>query len=217
MKPTIHLDDNEIPVNKIICVGQNYQKHIEEMRSQPAKDPVIFLKPSTSLTTEKIVILPSDCGSIHYEVELVALIAHKGKNLSLEDTMGYIAGYAVGLDLTLRDIQTTAKKAGLPWALAKGFDNSAPVGSFTSASQIKDIYNLNIKLHQNGILRQNSNTSRMIYKLDYLLSYTSRFITLEPGDLFFTGTPEGVGPVHNNDSLIGDIDHLATLEIQIKK
>lgn len=204
-------------MSKIICLGRNYQKHIEEMHSQPNKDPVIFLKPAIALTTKKIVELPSDVGSIHYEVELVALIGREGRNIPQEKAIEYIQGYAVGLDLTLRDVQRVAKQKGLPWTLAKGFDDSAPVGSFISASEVPNVYDLNITLYQNGVLRQNSNTSHMIYKLDFLLSYISRFMTLEVGDLFFTGTPEGVGPINPGDVLKGHIDLLPPLEIKIKE
>lgn len=210
-------NNKDISVNKIICLGRNYQKHIEEMHSRPTKDPVIFLKPVTALTTKRAVEIPSDVGSIHYEVELVVLIGRDGKNIPKEKAMDYIQGYGVGLDLTLRDIQKVAKQKGLPWALAKGFDNSAPVGSFISASEVPNVYNLSITLFQNGVLRQNSNTSQMIYKLDFLLSYISRFITLEVGDLFFTGTPEGVGSINPGDVLKGNIDHLPPLEIKIKE
>lgn len=217
MRHTVSFNNEDISVSKIICLGRNYQKHIEEMHSRPIKDPVIFLKPATALITEKAVEIPTSVGSIHYEVELVALIGRDGKNVPKEKAMDYIQGYGVGLDLTLRDVQSVAKQNGLPWAIAKGFDNSAPVGPFISALEVPNVYDLNIALYQNGVLRQNSNTSYMIYKLDFLLSYISRFITLEAGDLFFTGTPEGVGPINPGDVLKGNIDHLLPLEIKIKE
>lgn len=203
---------------KIVCIGKNYAKHAAEMDSDVPEEPMIFLKPSSSLVDEKGSIeIPAMSADVHHEVELVVLVGKKGRHIPEQEAMSYIAGYAVGLDMTARDLQAKAKKAGAPWSVAKGFDTFAAVGSFAGVDAVEDVHNVDIRLTINGTTRQDGNTRDMVFKLPTLIAYASRIFTLEPGDLLFTGTPEGVGPVLEGDTLTASIAGLPTLTIGVKK
>lgn len=203
---------------KIVCIGKNYAKHAAEMDSDVPEEPMIFLKPSSSLVDEKGSIeIPAMSADVHHEVELVVLVGKKGRHIPEQEAMSYIAGYAVGLDMTARDLQAKAKKAGAPWSVAKGFDTFAAVGSFVGVDAVEDVHNVDIRLTINGTTRQDGNTRDMVFKLPTLIAYASRIFTLEPGDLLFTGTPEGVGPVLEGDTLTASIAGLPTLTIGVKK
>ena len=172
------------------------------MRSDIPATPIFFLKPSTALLPDGGSIrVPSISNECHHEVELTVLIGNEGKNIPERDALRYVAGYGVGLDMTLRDLQAEAKKQGLPWAAAKGFDTSAPVSAFVPASRIDDPHRLSVELRINGTLRQRGNTADLIFSIPKLIASLSQLMTLEPGDLLFTGTPEGVGPVAAGDLL----------------
>ncbi|MER3525346.1 MAG: hypothetical protein C4326_15210, partial [Ignavibacteria bacterium] len=159
-------------VGKIFCVGRNYAAHAKEMHAETPEAPVIFLKPPTAiLHNGGEVVLPPISKELHYEVEMVVLLGREGKNISLHEALAYVGGYAVGLDMTLRDVQAEAKKKGLPWTVAKGFDTSAPVSSFVEAECIRDPHHLALALKVNGILRQQSNTRRMIFSIEELIAY----------------------------------------------
>lgn len=193
----------EMPVSKVVCVGSNYAKHIQEMGSATPTEPVLFIKPETALCDlHQPLALPQGLGSVHHEVELAVLIGATLRQASEEHVTQAIAGYGVALDLTLRDIQGQMKKAGQPWEKAKGFDNSCPISGFIPAAEFQgDPQNTPLCLKVNGEVRQQGTTADMIHKIVPLIAYMSRFFTLRTGDVILTGTPEGVGPLHSGDAL----------------
>ena len=199
-------------VGKILCLGQNYANHAKEMGSAAPASPIIFLKPSTAIIENgEPIVIPQLSQEVHHEVELTVLIGRKGKNISRSGAYDYVEGYGVGLDMTMRDRQKEAKAAGNPWAIAKGFDTSAPLSPFVPKSQVADPHHLDITLHVNGTLRQHSNTSQMIFKIDEIISFLSAIFTLEAGDVIYTGTPEGVGKVSAGDFIEAGIDGVGKL------
>ncbi len=201
-----------LQAGKIICLGRNYLEHAKEMKAEIPKEPVLFLKPSTAIIPSGgTIIIPPFSRELHHEVELVALITKAGRKIPRAAAMTYVGGYAVGLDMTLRDVQTEAKKKGLPWTVAKGFDTSAPLSPFVPAAEIPDPHALDISLRINGALRQQSNTRHMIFRLDEIVAYVSSIFTLEPGDVIFTGTPEGVGPAVPGDTIVAEIPGVGRL------
>jgi len=206
-------DGREFTPSKIICVGRNYAKHIEEMKSETTIDPVLFLKPNSSLhsLTEPVPV-PKTVGEVHHEIELAVCISKPCSSVSPEKAAGSIAGYAVALDLTLRDIQSAAKKAGLPWAVAKGFDAACPISTFVDASEIADVNNLGLLLKINDEIRQQGSTSHMLFKIPDLISYASKFFRFEEGDLLLTGTPAGVGPLKQGDRIEAQINDIGTFK-----
>lgn len=193
----------DFPVNKVICVGSNYAKHIQEMGSQTPPEPVLFLKPETALCDiRQPLVIPEGFGEVHHEVELAVLIGTTLKQASEEQVQSAIAGYGIALDLTLRTLQASFKKAGQPWEKAKAFDNSAPVSGFIATKAFAhDPQNITLGLNINGEVRQLGSTAEMLHKIVPLITYMSRFFTLRPGDIILTGTPEGVGPLAHNDQL----------------
>ena len=202
------------PVGKILCLGQNYADHAREMGSSAPSSPIIFLKPSTAIIENgQPIILPEMSQDVHHEVELTVLLGKTGKNIPRSNAFNFVDGYGVGLDMTMRDRQKEAKTAGNPWSIAKGFDTSAPLSPFVPKSVVADPHNLEITLYVNGKLRQNSNTSLMIFKIDYIISFLSTIFTLEAGDVIYTGTPEGVGKVSSGDRIeariagVGELRH----------
>ncbi len=198
--------------SKIICIGRNYLEHIEEMKSQRAAQPIIFLKPNSALCEiTKPIPLLQGYGSVHHEIELAVCLGKEGRQISESAAMEYVAGYGLALDLTLRDVQADAKKNGTPWSIAKGFDCSCPISQFVPASTIPDVNNLNLELKVNGETRHNGNTNQMLFKISEIIAFVSRFFTLLPGDLILTGTPSGVGALHSNDVLNARIEHVAEL------
>ena len=203
----------------VYCIGRNYAKHIEEMKSEPTADPVVFLKPRSSLLFDKgPVIIPPATNDVHHEVELVLLIGKTTKNIEPKQALTSLKAVAVGIDITARDIQSKAKKAGLPWTLAKGFNTFAPIGNFTDYSSDLDLENMDIELRVNNSLRQSGNTSSMLFNVNQLISYLSSQFTLHPGDLIFTGTPEGVGPIYPGDKLSATLNRdLSFLQVDVKK
>jgi 2-keto-4-pentenoate hydratase/2-oxohepta-3-ene-1,7-dioic acid hydratase in catechol pathway len=202
---------------KILCIGRNYAAHAAEMQSEVPEEPMVFLKPSTALVGEEGAIeLPSQSTDVHHEVELVALIGKSGKNIPVGQALGHVAGYAVGLDMTARDIQSVAKKKGHPWSVAKGFDTFAPLGRFVSAAEVADPQALDISLEINGEIRQHGSTADMMFSVADLVAYCSTIFTLEEGDLIYTGTPEGVGQVHAGDALVARVRGLPELRITVR-
>jgi acylpyruvate hydrolase len=201
---------------KILGVGRNYVDHIKELNNEIPSEPLIFMKPDTTITKMRDFYIPDYTQNVHYEVELVIKIKAIGKNVPVQFAHKYYDEIAVGIDFTARDLQDKAKEKGLPWTLAKGFDNSAPLSVFLPKSKFPDLNNINFGLKVNDELRQSGNSSLMINNFDYLIHYISRFITLKIGDLIFTGTPAGVGPVITGDNLKAFIEDEVLLEINIK-
>lgn len=191
-----------LAVSKIICIGRNYADHAKEMNAVLPEVPVFFLKPTTALLGDGgSILIPSISKVVHHEVEMTVLLGKGGKNVPREKALQHVAGFGIGLDMTLRDVQSEAKKNGLPWTLAKGFDTSAPVSSFVPSGAVKNPNDLGVLLNVNGVTRQQSRTRHLIFPIETLISYLSQFMTLEKGDIIFTGTPEGVAQVHPGDTL----------------
>ncbi len=211
MKHIVFTNGLELIPSKIICVGRNYAKHIEEMNSTPTKEPVLFLKPNSALHPfSEPLRVPDSFGSVHHEIELAVCISKTCASVSPEEAAAAIAGYAVALDLTLRDMQSDAKKAGLPWAVAKGFDNACPISPFVGTDIVNDVTDLELLLKVNGIIRQQGSTRQMLFKIPQLIAYASKFFTFERGDLFLTGTPAGVGPLRAGDEIEASIKSIGT-------
>ena len=188
---------------KIICIGLNYRNHAREMGKPFPLEPVVFMKPDSSLIkNNKPFFLPDFSDMIHYEVEIVVKISKLGKSISVKHAHRYYDELTLGIDITARDIQNRNAAAGFPWELAKGFDGSAPIGKFVPVSSLKDMKDIDFRLEINDKLVQEGNTSDMIFSVDEIISYVSRFFTLKTGDLIFTGTPSGVGALHKNDNLV---------------
>ena len=201
---------------KIICIGRNYAKHIEELANERPKDPVVFLKPDSAILPKKMpFFIPPFSNEIHYEVEILVKINKVGKYIDKNFANKYYDEVGLGIDFTARDIQDQCKEKGLPWEKAKAFDGSAVVGKFYDKEQF-DLENLNFQLIKNDIIVQDGNTNAMLWKIDELVAYISQFFTLKKGDLIYTGTPAGVGKVNENDVLIGKIESKEALRIKIK-
>jgi 2-keto-4-pentenoate hydratase/2-oxohepta-3-ene-1,7-dioic acid hydratase in catechol pathway len=200
----------------VICAGKNFAGHTKEMGDKtPPKEPVIFLKPNSSvLQSPSVVHVPEKLGLLHHEVELCLLISKDLKEIDEDDVAEHIAGFCVGLDLTLRGKQNTLKDKSHPWELSKAFDNSCILGAFL---QLKEISSLNISLKVNEYLRQNSNTKLMIFSPERLISFASQFFTLKKGDIVMCGTPEGVGPLSDGDLVEAYIENLPPLTLKISR
>ncbi len=203
-------------VGKIVCLARNYSEHARELGNEVPESPVLFIKPATSIIGNgESVVIPSYSNECHHEVELAVLIGKWGKNIAPQDAMNHVAGYGVGIDLTLRDVQGELKKKGLPWEVAKGFDTSCPLSDFVPASRIADPHNLGIRLKVNGEMRQDSTTAKMMRGVPEMIAYISAIFTLEEGDIILTGTPEGVGPVRSGDRMEAQIDGVGRLEVAV--
>jgi 2-keto-4-pentenoate hydratase/2-oxohepta-3-ene-1,7-dioic acid hydratase in catechol pathway len=203
---------------RIFAVGRNYVEHIEELNNQRPDEPVIFTKPDTALLKNNASFYyPDFSKDIHHEVELVLRISKEGKNIDAKFAHKYYDAIGVGIDFTARDIQAKIKEKALPWDIAKGFDGSAPISSrFIPVADFKDVRNINFSLTVDGVLKQNGNTSLMLFPFDVIISYLSKFFTLRTGDLIFTGTPKGVGPVTIGNKLTAFIENEKLLEFEVK-
>ena len=201
---------------KIICIGRNYTKHIEELSNERPKDPVVFLKPDSAILPKKMpFFIPPFSNEIHYEVEVLVKINKVGKYIDAKFAKNYYDEIGLGIDFTARDVQTQCKEKGLPWEKAKAFDGSAVVGNFYPKEQF-DLKNLPFQLIRNEVIVQDGNTNAMLWKIDELIAYVSQFFTLKKGDLLFTGTPAGVGKVQGNDILVGMLGGNRAFDIKIK-
>jgi fumarylpyruvate hydrolase len=209
--------DGRFPVHRIYCVGRNYAKHAREMGMDPEREPPFFFaKPADALVANGTPVpYPSRTSNLHHEIELVVAIGTGGRDVPLERALAHVYGYAVGLDLTRRDLQFAAREQGRPWDVAKGFDHSAPMSAIRPAADMGHPGQGAIWLEVNGETRQRANLSEMIWSVPEIVAELSTYFELRPGDLIFTGTPEGVGPVQRGDSLVGGIDGLETLRITI--
>ena len=203
---------------KIICIGRNYVKHIEELKNERATDPVIFLKPDTAVLLKKQpFFIPDFSDDVHYEVELLAKINKVGKYIQSKFAHKYYDEIGLGIDFTARDLQSQLKEKGLPWEKSKAFDGSAVVGEkWFSKEKFENLQNINFSLQKNGEDVQKGNTAHMLWQIDEIIEYVSQFFTLKIGDIIFTGTPEGVGRVKTNDVLNGYIEKESVFQIKVK-
>lgn len=203
---------------RIFAIGRNYAAHIEELNNERPDEPVIFTKPDTAILRKNAPFYyPDFSNEVHFEVELVLRVSREGKNIQEKFASRYFDSIGIGIDFTARDLQQKAKEKGLPWDIAKGFNGSAPVSErFLPVTAFKDLKDITFHLSINGDVRQHGNTSLMIFSFEYIVSYLSRFFTLRTGDLIFTGTPSGVGPVQVGDTLAAYIENEKLLEFDIK-
>ncbi|MFT3811817.1 MAG: fumarylacetoacetate hydrolase family protein [Acidovorax sp.] len=210
--------DSRFPVHRIYCVGRNYAEHAKEMGFTGREPPFFFMKPADAVLAVNAdetgqMPYPSLTASLHHEVELVVAIGVGGKNIAAADAARHIYGYAVGLDMTRRDLQNEMKKQGRPWCIGKGFEHSAPMGPIVPAAQAGSVDNAAIWLQVNGADRQRSTTAQLIWSIGETIEHLSAAWELQPGDLIFTGTPEGVGAVVRGDTLYGGVDGLPPLRV----
>ncbi|MCC9165745.1 fumarylacetoacetate hydrolase family protein [Pontibacter harenae] len=202
---------------KILAIGRNYAEHIAELKNEVPDEPVIFFKPDTAvLRNNEPFYYPEYSQDIHHEVELILRISREGKNIDKKFAQKYYDSIGLGIDFTARDIQSKAKAKGLPWTLAKGFNGSAPISEFLPLDQFPDLHNINFRLDVNGETKQKGNSKMMMNTFDDIIAYISRFITLKTGDIIFTGTPEGVGPVQIGDRLEGYVEDKKLLDFEVK-
>ncbi len=201
---------------KIFCVGRNYSEHAKELNNAIPEAPVIFMKPPTALLKGKDFYMPEFSKDMHFECELVYRICKNGKHIAAQFASKYVDAVAVGIDFTARDVQSNQKSKGLPWEIAKAFDNSAVVSEFTPISAIPNPASINFSMEKNGNPVQTGNSADMLYSIDTIIEYLSKFFTLQQGDLIYTGTPAGVGPVAIGDILTGYLEGTKSFEINIK-
>jgi fumarylpyruvate hydrolase len=216
---TVEGTEDRFPVNRIFCVGRNYAAHAREMGSDPSREaPFFFMKPAQAAVDgarKSTISYPSKTQNFHYEVELVVGLARGGVNIPAGRALEHVYGYACGLDMTRRDVQQALRDKGRPWELAKSFSQSAPVGVLRQAGELGEFPNAPIELKVNGETRQSSHTGMMMWSVAECIAELSAYEELEPGDLLFTGTPEGVGPCVRGDTLRGSVGALPVLEIVI--
>lgn len=192
----------------LYCIGRNYAKHAAEMNSEVPDEPVVFLKPRSSIIFDGGTIrIPPSSTNVHHEVELAILIGSRAENISEQEAADHIAAYGVSIDVTARDIQSNAKKKGLPWSLAKGFRTFAPIGNLLPFHKNDNLQDLTVTVSVNGAIRQKGHTADMIFSVNRIISYLSEHFTLWPGDLILTGTPEGVSQLHAGDTVRASIDN----------
>ncbi|WBX87908.1 fumarylacetoacetate hydrolase family protein [Achromobacter mucicolens] len=212
---------DSFPVRRVYCVGRNYAAHAREMGFDPDREPPFFFcKPADAVVpvaegSTLSLPYPPETSNLHYEIELVAAIGKGGANISVDEALQHVWGYAVGLDMTRRDLQMKMREAGRPWELGKAFDQSAPIGPLHPAQSVKGIEQAGIWLQVNGADRQRSDIGKLIWSIAETIAYLSKYFRLEAGDLIYTGTPEGVGPVVRGDKMVGGVDGLGTLSVQM--
>ncbi|MDX2174370.1 MAG: fumarylacetoacetate hydrolase family protein [Bacteroidota bacterium] len=199
---------------KIICIGRNYAEHAKEMKADLPTEPVFFMKPDTALLKDEDFYLPNFTKDLHHEIELVLKICKAGKHIEEQFAHKYYNEIGLGIDFTARDIQAKCKEKGLPWEKAKAFDNSAPIGKFISVEKLK-LNDINFELKLNGATKQVGHSKDLIFSFDKVISYVSQFVSLKVGDLIYTGTPEGVGPVVIGDKLEGFLNRESFLKLNV--
>jgi len=208
----------KLTIGKIICLIRSYPDHATEMSAPVTKNPLFFLKPTSSIIfNNQSIIIPDLSHDIHHEVELGIVMGNKCRQIHEKDTLKYVFGYLVALDITARDIQQEAKQHGWPWSIAKGFDTFCPISSIVLKKHILNPNNLNLSLKVNGNLRQFGNTRQLIYPVQSIISYISKIMTLEKGDLILTGTPEGVQSLKKGDCLEAELEGYCHLTVFVKK
>jgi len=202
---------------KLICIGRNYAKHIEELKNEKPTDPVVFIKPDTAILLKKQpFFIPDFSNEVHHEVEVLVKINKVGKYIDKKFAHKYYNEIGLGIDFTARDLQNTLKEKGLPWEKAKSFDGAAVIGNWLPKSNFKNVDNINFELFKNETSVQTGNTSQMLWKIDELIEYVSKYFTLKIGDIIFTGTPAGVGKVIANDKLTGYLEGNQLFSIKVK-
>ncbi|MDA0176071.1 fumarylacetoacetate hydrolase family protein [Mesoflavibacter profundi] len=202
---------------KLICIGRNYTKHIEELQNERPTEPVVFIKPDTAILLKKQpFFIPDFSNDVHHEVEVLVKINRVGKHIDKKFAHKYYDKIGLGIDFTARDLQQKLKEKGLPWEKAKSFDGAAVIGNWIDKSEIEDVNAINFSLKKNETTIQSGNTSHMLYKIDEIIEYVSKYFTLKIGDIIFTGTPEGVGKVVANDELKGYIEDKEMFSIKVK-
>ncbi|MCK0178036.1 fumarylacetoacetate hydrolase family protein [Flavobacteriaceae bacterium S0862] len=202
---------------KLICIGRNYTKHIEELENEKPKDPVVFLKPDTAILLKKQpFFIPDFSNDVHHEVEILIKIDKVGKHIDRKFAYKYYDEIGLGIDFTARDLQSQLKSKGLPWEKAKAFDGAAVIGKWLPKTNFKNVDNISFTLHKNDTIVQDGNTNLMLWKIDELIEYVSKYFTLKIGDIIFTGTPAGVGKVVANDKLKGFIENEEMFSITVK-
>ena len=218
MKELIFTNGTHFPIGTIYGIGQNYVKHAEEMKSLlPRGERIIFIKPSIAYIQDgEAIMLPDYSNQVHYEGELVVVIGKYCADVKAQDAWEYIAGIGVGIDATLRDLQAVAKKNGTPWAIAKGFRTSAPISKIVPREEFQQNQSIEFQLKLNGEIKQSGNSGDMIYSISELVEYLSTIFTLDKGDVIFTGTPEGVGEIHPNDTIEIEIPQKTSLRVIAK-
>lgn len=219
----IHQSAQRFAVRRVYCVGRNYADHARAMGSDPTREPPFFFCKASD--ADSIITVPagqvgqmpypSQTQNLHFETELVVAIGQAGVNIRRDDAAAHIFGYAIGFDMTRRDLQNDMKQGGKPWEVSKAFDHAAPIGTLYPKTAVPDINNAAITLDVNGELRQSGNVSQMIWQIDEVIANLSTYFTLQPGDLIFTGTPAGVGAVQVGDQLHAQIDGLGSLDVKI--
>jgi len=212
--------DARFPVHRVYCVGRNYEEHAKEMGFTGREPPFFFLKPADTIVVAETgqtatIPYPSLTRNLHHEVELVVAIGQGGKNIRAADAHQHIFGYAVGLDMTRRDLQTEMKKQGRPWCIGKAFDQSAPIGPITPADQAGDITQASLWIQVNGSDRQRSQISKLIWNISEIIEHLSAAWELQPGDLIYTGTPEGVAAVVGGDTMTAGVDGLVPIAVRV--
>lgn len=214
-------DARRFPLRRIFCVALNYAAHAREMGKEPAKGgepPVFFAKPADAVVESGGTIpYPSLTHDFHYEIELVAALSRGGADIPVERALDCVFGYAAGIDLTRRDLQTAARNAGRPWDMSKGFDHSAPIGAISPVAEIGHPAQGRIALSVNGVLRQEGDLGDLIWSVPEIIAALSRNVALAPGDLIFTGTPSGVGPLLAGDRVDGEVEHVGSVAVSIGK
>lgn len=208
----------QVRIGKIVCLARTYKEHAREMNTTVTEDPLLFLKPASSVIFDQgTIIIPAASHCLHHEVELGVIIGKKGKHISEKKALDHVLGYLVALDITARDIQSTAKKNSWPWAIAKGFDTFAPLSDAVLKEKVPHPQDLPLMLKINGAIRQNANTNQMIYTLERIISFISEVMTLERGDLILTGTPEGVGEIKEGDVLEASLGSVCRFTVDVKR
>jgi fumarylpyruvate hydrolase len=213
--------DELFPVNRIFCVGRNYAAHAREMGRDPDREaPFFFMKPASAAVAvenaEVTIPYPPKTSNFHFEIELVVAITKGGKNIPVEQALEHVYGYAVGLDMTRRDVQLEARDKGRPWEFGKSFSQSAPIGPIHTVSEVGHLSDATIALTVNGEHRQSSNISKLIWSVAESIAYLSEYETLEPGDIIMTGTPEGVNAVVPGDVMHGSVDGLTAITVRVE-
>ena len=202
---------------KLICIGRNYTEHIEELNNEKPTDPVVFLKPDTAILLKKQpFFIPDFSDDVHYEVEVLVKINRVGKHIDRKFAHKYYQEIGLGIDFTARDLQAKLKAKGLPWEKAKSFDGAAVIGDWIPVEEVENVDDINFSLKKNDFIVQNGNTSLMLWKIDELIEYVSKYFTLKIGDIIFTGTPAGAGKVNPNDKLKGYIENEEMFSITVK-